>query len=97
MPYEVKVSTGDVAAKAGQVRQMVAQIEGELSQLTGAMGELAGTWTGSASGAFQDLYQGWDKTARQTKDALDAIGMSIKGAGESYDQTEQALTSQFAR
>jgi WXG100 family type VII secretion target len=96
MAYEVKVSTGDVAAKAATVTREAAEIEGRLAQLTAQMGDLAHTWTGAASASFQGLYADWDRTARQMQQALDSIGLALRGAGQDYAALEQKLTSQFA-
>ncbi len=95
MAYDVKVSTGDVTAKASKIQTEAAEIEARLGQLTSAMADLASTWTGSAAGSFQDMYTGWDKTARQMKDALDGIGRSLNSAGQDYDALETKLTGQF--
>src|SRR4051812_16733686 len=97
MPFEVKVSTGDVAAKARHIQSEAVEIEERLRILTTTMADLAGTWTGSAAAAFQDLYQEWDRTARQMKEALDNIGRSLNKAGTDYDALEQQLTSQFGK
>lgn len=97
MAFDVKVSTGDVAAKAQRIQAEAIEIESRLAQLTSAMADLAGSWTGQAAAAFQDLYQGWDKTARQVKDALEGIGRSLNKAGSDYDSLEQSLVSQFNR
>jgi WXG100 family type VII secretion target len=96
MAYEVKVSTGDVTAKAATITREAGEIEARLAQLTSQMGDLAHTWTGAASASFQGLYADWDKTARQMKAALDSIGIALKGAGADYDALESRLTSQFA-
>jgi early secretory antigenic target protein ESAT-6 len=96
MAYEVKVSTGDVSAKAAMITREAHEIEARLGQLTTQMGDLAYSWTGSASTSFQGLFHDWDKTARQMKLALDGIGLSLRGAGQDYDALEQKLTSQFA-
>ncbi|MGZ6827766.1 MAG: WXG100 family type VII secretion target [Mycobacteriales bacterium] len=96
MAYEVKVSTGDVTAKAGAIAREAQEIEARLAQLTGQMTDLSHTWTGAAASSFQTLFHDWDRTARQMKEALDSIGLSLKGAGRDYDALEQKLTSQFA-
>jgi early secretory antigenic target protein ESAT-6 len=96
MAYEVKVSTGDVSAKAALITREAHEIEARLAQLTTQMGDLAHSWTGSASTSFQGLFHDWDRTARQMKTALDSIGLSLRGAGQDYDALEQKLTSQFA-
>ena len=95
MAYEVKVSTGDVTAKAGTIAREAHEIEARLAQLTTQMADLSHTWTGSASASFQGLFHDWDRTARQMKAALDSIGLSLRGAGQDYDALEQKLTSQF--
>jgi WXG100 family type VII secretion target len=96
MPYNVTVSTGDVADKATTIRNGVAELESQLSMLTTAMADLAGTWTGPASTAFQNAYETWKGTAQQTKAALDEIGSSLQNAGNQYDENEDALRSQWA-
>lgn len=96
MPYNVTVSTGDVADKATTIRNGVAELESQLSMLTTAMADLAGTWTGPASTAFQNAYETWKGTAQQTKAALDEIGGSLQNAGNQYDENEDALRSQWA-
>ena len=96
MAYEVKVSTGDVAAKATAITREAADIEARLAALTGQMSDLAHTWTGAASASFQGLFAEWDKTARQMQQALDSIGVALRGAGRDYDALEQRLASQFA-
>jgi WXG100 family type VII secretion target len=95
MAYEVKVSTGDLATKATQVQRQAAEIDERLNQLTAAIGDLAGTWTGSAAGAFQELFAGWDRTARQMREALDGIGRALQGTGHEYESLETRLVGQF--
>ena len=48
MAYDLKVSTGDVAARASRIQTEAAEIEARLGQLTTAMADLPGSWTGSA-------------------------------------------------
>jgi early secretory antigenic target protein ESAT-6 len=95
MPYNVTVSTGDVADKAATIQNGVAELESQLSMLTTAMADLAGTWTGPASTAFQNAYETWKGTAQQTKVALDDIGASLRNAGTQYDENEDALRGQW--
>lgn len=96
MAYEVKVSTGDVAAKAATITREAHEIEARLAQLTSQMGDLAHTWTGAAAASFQGLFADWDRTARQMQAALDSIGLALRGAGQDYDALEQHLASRFA-
>jgi WXG100 family type VII secretion target len=96
MAYDVRVSTADVTAKAATITREAGEIEARLAQLTAQMGDLAQSWTGSAAASFQGLFADWDRTARQMKGALDALGLALRGAGADYDALEQKLTRQFA-
>jgi uncharacterized protein YukE len=40
-------------------------------------------------------YENWKTTANQTKTALDDIGASLRNAGNQYDETENAIRSQW--
>lgn len=95
MPYNVTVSTGDVADKAATIQRETADLESRLTMLTSAMADLAGTWTGPASAAFQSAYESWKGTAQQTKLALEDIGASLRNAGTQYDENEDSLRSQW--
>jgi WXG100 family type VII secretion target len=93
MGYSIKVSTDDVAAKASAVARQVSELESQLATLTGDMSALAATWNGRAADAFQTLYQGWNKQAGQIQQSLNDIGISLKGAGSRYADTEAANIS----
>lgn len=95
MPYNVTVSTGDVADKAAAIQREASDLETRLAMLTSAMADLASTWTGPAASAFQNVYENWKGTAQQTKQALDELGASLRNAGTQYDDNENALRSQW--
>lgn len=95
MAYEVRVSTGDVAAKAASVGREAQEIEARLAALTAQMGELATSWTGAAAGSFQSLYGDWARTARRVQASLDAIAVALRSAGQEYDAVEQRVASAF--
>ena len=95
MPYNVTVSTGDVADKAAVIQREAAELEARLTMLTSAMADLAGSWTGSASSAFQSVYETWKGAATQVKQTLDDLGASLRNASTQYDENEDALRSQW--
>jgi WXG100 family type VII secretion target len=95
MPYNVTVSTGDVADKAAAIQREAADLEARLTMLTASMADLAGTWTGPASSSFQNVFESWKGTAQQTKQALEDLGASLRNAGTRYDDNEDALRSQW--
>jgi early secretory antigenic target protein ESAT-6 len=93
MGYAIKVSTEDVATKATNVARQVSELETQLHTLSSDMQSLAGSWSGQASDAFQTLYHGWNKQAAQIQQALNDIGISLKGAGSKYADAESANIS----
>lgn len=95
MSYDVKVSTGDVAAKAASIQREAEDLEARLGALTSAMSDLAGSWSGAASTAFQELFSSWKSTATQAQAALSEIGVSLNNAGQRYDENEASITAGF--
>lgn len=97
MAYSIKVDTGDVASKAATVKSQAATLESQISTLTKDMQALSETWTGSASAAFQSLYQQWKTQATTIQNQLDSISASLKGAGSNYDSVESQTTSALSK
>ena len=97
MGYQLKVSTDDVAAKASAIRGHASELESQVAALTSQMGALAETWTGTASGAFQDLYGQWKGQARLIQESLANISTSLNNAGTNYSDVEAANASGFSR
>src|SRR5579875_2294983 len=86
--YELKVTPGDVHSKAATVQPQAAELESQVAKLTSDMQALAETWTGSASSAFQSLYEGWKGQARHIQSQLEQIGRSLNSVGTNYDTVE---------
>src|ERR1700730_7441257 len=95
MGYQLKVSTDDVATKAAAIRTHAAELESQVAALTSQMGALAGTWTGTASAAFQDLYARWKGQATQIQQSLASISTSLNNAGTNYANAESANAHGF--
>jgi WXG100 family type VII secretion target len=85
---DIKVTSQDLHTVAGQLSAGSADIESRLTQLHAQVqGLVDNGWTGSASGAFSELYQQWHTSAGQLKQALDGIGRQLTGAATAYEQT----------
>jgi 6 kDa early secretory antigenic target len=95
--YQLKVSTDDVAAKASLIRSQATELESQVGALTTQMAALAETWTGTASGAFQDLYAQWKGQASTIQQSLAAISTSLNNAGTNYADVEAANAAGFSR
>lgn len=97
MGYSLKVDTDDVASKASLVKSQASELESQLATLTSNMAALAETWTGTASSAFQSLYQTWKGQAAQMQSQLEAISVSLNSAGTNYANVEQQNASAMSR
>lgn len=60
-----------------------------------AMGQVQGLvgagWVGAASDQFSVLFQQWKDGADQVQQALHGISQQLSGAGDAYQQTEDAI------
>lgn len=92
----IKVTSSDLHTVSGQLSSGSADIESRLSSLhSQVQGLVDNGWQGSASAAFNELYQQWHTSAGQLKQALDGISKQLSAAATTYEQTEQQLTSQL--
>ena len=72
----------------------------EVAQQLGAMesqvrGLVDAEWTGAASDAFRDLWDQWQRGARDLRDALDGIAQMLGQAARAYQDTEDQLAGQL--
>jgi len=72
---------GEIGVKLGQLRAM---IDG-----------LGGTWQGAASGAYNQLYANWDKSAKSLFQSLEGISKMLASAATAYEQTETQVKTGF--
>src|SRR5688572_30660120 len=72
----------------------------DVSQQLGSMesqvkGLVDAEWQGAASDAFRDMYDKWQRGARDVKEALDGISTMLAQAARTYQETEEQLTAQL--
>jgi WXG100 family type VII secretion target len=91
----IKVTSEDLQTLSSQVMGGSNSIQEQLSQLKSQVNSIEGSWQGSASAQFQDLYAEWDRSAAGLKDALDGISTLLGHASTSYQGTENAVASSF--
>jgi WXG100 family type VII secretion target len=90
---DIKVTSQDLHTVSGQLSAGSADIESRLGQLHAQVQALVDNgWQGSASSAFHELYQQWNTSAAQLKQALDGISRQLGSAATTYEQTEAQLT-----
>lgn len=86
MSFRTDVAT--MTGAATNVDQVNASIQGELSRLQGIVAETSGVWRGQAQGAFQNLMERWNTSARELSEALNSISENIRANARSFDDTE---------
>lgn len=89
------VDSDAVAAATGAIRATADRLQGETSAMLGQLTQLQGSWTGSASLAFQGVIDRWRSTQRDLEAALGDIGTALAHAGSQYAQTEVAAAGLF--
>ncbi|MBN9213549.1 MAG: type VII secretion protein [Microbacterium sp. SCN 70-200] len=89
------VDSDAVLAATGAIRATADRLQGETSAMLGQLTQLQGTWTGSASVAFQGVIDRWRLTQRDLEAALGDIGAALAHAGNQYVQTEVAAAGLF--
>jgi len=93
----IKVTSEDLQILSGHVDSGSGSIQDQLSRLQSEVGNVVGgDWMGSASGAFSERYDEWNRSAAGLKDALDGIRDLLAHAATQYQQTEDAIRSAMA-
>jgi WXG100 family type VII secretion target len=93
----IKVTAEDLQSLSQNVHGGSESIQEQLTRLQGEVsGVIGGAWMGSASGAFHQRYEEWNRSAAGLKDALDGISQLLAHASVQYQQTEDAIRSSMA-
>jgi len=88
----IKVTSEDLSNAAAQLSQGSQEIDSRLNSMRGLVQSLIGSdWQGAASSSFDALYQQWNTSATNLREALDGISKLLSNAASSYQQTEQAI------
>lgn len=93
----IRVDVGEVMNLSADCGRQAAQIEGALAALLSRVGQVRGAgWQGTASDAFEGLYQEWNASARRLHEALVGISQLLARSAQNYDATERANTASLA-
>jgi WXG100 family type VII secretion target len=88
----IKVTSEDLATVAAQLNSGSEEIDGQLNTMRGLVQSLvASDWQGAASSAFDSLYQQWNTSAANLREALDGISRLVANAATAYANTEQQI------
>lgn len=92
----IRVTSDELRSVSAQLSAGCGDIESRLTQLRSSVqGLVTGGWQGTASSAFDGLYEQWGAAAAQLRQALDGIGRQLQSAAQLYEQTESHLTNQL--
>ena len=92
-----QVDSEAVAAAATTIQSAIGRIQAEVTGLNGQLVSLQGSWTGSASAAFQSAVADWTAAQRRMEESLGAINAALAHAGNTYAEIEFQNMRLFAR
>lgn len=89
------VDSDAVLAATATIRATGDRVQTETAAMLGQLTQLQGSWTGSASVAFQSVIERWRAAQREVEAALGDISTALGTVGQQYAQTEMAAAGMF--
>lgn len=89
------VDSDAVMTATASIRATSDRLQTDTAAMLGQLTQLQGSWTGSASIAFQGVIERWRAAQRELDGALGEIGAALAVTGQQYAQTELAATGMF--
>lgn len=90
-----QVDSEAAAGVAGSMRSTVDRVRTECAALHTQLTELQGSWTGSASAAFQGVVAEWRSTQQRVEESLASINTALDRSVQSYVDVEQQNAAMF--
>jgi len=88
----IKVTSEDLANASSQLSTGSQEIDTQLHTMHNLVQDLVDSdWQGAASTSFKDLYQEWNTSAANLRQALDGISKLLANAASAYASTEQQI------
>lgn len=88
----IKVTSEDLASASAYLTSGSQEIDGQLASMRNRVQSLVGSdWQGAASSSFDSLYQQWNTSAANLREALDGISRLLANAASAYATTEQQI------
>ena len=88
----IKVTSEDLANASAQLNSGSQEIDAQLGSMHSLVQDLvASDWQGAASSSFESLYQEWNTSAANLRQALEGISRLLSNAASAYASTEQQI------
>ncbi len=88
----IKVTSEDLANASSQLNSGSQEIDTQLNTMHSLVQELVSSdWQGAASSSFENLYQEWNVSAANLRQALEGISKLLAQAASTYSATEQQI------
>lgn len=88
----IKVTSEDLANASAQLSSGSQEIDTQLNTMHNLVQELVSSdWQGAASSSFESLYQEWNVSAANLRQALEGISKLLAQAASAYSATEQQI------
>ncbi|MFV0375497.1 WXG100 family type VII secretion target [Microbacterium sp.] len=89
------VDSDAVMSATAAIRATGDRLQSETAAMLGQLTQLQGSWTGTASVAFQGVVDRWRAAQRDLEAALTDISTALASTGQQYAQTELAAAGMF--
>jgi len=90
----IKVTSEDLANASAQLSSGSQEIDTQLLSMQNLVqGLVASDWQGAASSSFETLYQEWNTSAANLRQALEGISKLLANAASAYASTEEQIQS----
>jgi early secretory antigenic target protein ESAT-6 len=89
------VDSDAVLSATAAVRATGDRLQSDTAAMHAQLTQLQGSWTGSASVAFQSVIERWRAAQRELEGALTDIGTALGHVGTQYAQTELSAAGVF--
>ncbi len=92
-----QVDSDAVLGATGSINASMERLLGESTALLNQLVNLQGSWTGTASSAFQSVVSEWHATQKHVEESLGSIGHALGTVAQQYTEAELSNAGLFRR
>ncbi len=87
----LKVTSEQLIDLSGQLTRTSGEVQGKLDEMKNKIEPLVTDWEGAASSEFHRMWDEWQSSAKNLREALDGISTLLGKAGETYRDAEENI------